>query len=82
MIIVDVEVQSIGRKYNFTLEEQVPISMLISEIREVICQKENCFLGRPENELTLSSLENGVMMSPDLSLSEYGVMNGHTLLLT
>lgn len=81
MLMVDIDVLSIGRKYNFTLEEQVPVSVIISEICEVICQKENCSLGNPENTLTLSSLENGVMMSPELTLSEYGVRNGHTLIL-
>ena len=46
MIMVDVTVPSIGRQYNFSLEEQASISMLIAEITEVICQKECCQIGR------------------------------------
>lgn len=82
MVIVDVAVMSLGRKYNFALEEEIPISVLITEICEVICQKENCLLGRPENIITLSLVESGSVMSPELTLSEYGVKNGSTLILT
>lgn len=81
MVMVDVSVLSIGRKYNFKLEEQESISVIISEICEVVCNKENCEMGNPENIFTLSLLEDGVLMSPELTLSEYGVRNGCTLLL-
>ena len=42
MIMADVYVPSIGRQYDFSLDEQAQISQLIPEIAEVICQKENC----------------------------------------
>ena len=44
MIMADVYVPSIGRQYDFSLDEQAQISHLIQEIAEVICQKENCNL--------------------------------------
>ena len=40
MIIVDIEVPSIERKYQFSVEEQVSTEILIAELAEVICQKE------------------------------------------
>ena len=42
MIMADVYVPSIGRQYDFSLDEQAVIAQLIPEIAEVICQKENC----------------------------------------
>ncbi|MCC8026241.1 MAG: hypothetical protein LIP16_13220 [Clostridium sp.] len=81
MIMVDVMVPSIGRQYNFSLEEQSPISMLIAEIAEVICQKENCCLGGSVEELTLWSREHKNMLSGQASLSQYGIANGSRLLL-
>ena len=44
MIIVDVIVPSIGRKYNFSLDEETSVALLTEEIAEAICQKENCIL--------------------------------------
>ena len=81
MIMVDVMVPSIGRQYNFSLEEQSPVSMLVAEIAEVICQKENCCLGGSAKELTLWSREHKKMLSGQASLSQYGIANGSSLLL-
>lgn len=81
MIMVDVIVPSIGRTYNFSLEENVAIHMLIAEISEVISQKENCVLdGKPE-ELTLCSMEQSRILSPEATLGKYGILNGNRLLL-
>ena len=51
MIMADVYVPSIGRQYDFSLDEQATIGLLIPEIAEVICQKENCTLGGNPAEL-------------------------------
>ncbi len=42
MILVDLEAASMGRTYNFQLDEQVKIATLMEEITEMICQKEHC----------------------------------------
>lgn len=81
MVIVDVEVVSLGRKYNFSLEEEAPISVLIAELCEIICQKENCIMGDEESRMILSSVETGSVMDPSLTLSEYGIRNGSSLIL-
>lgn len=81
MIMVDVMVPSIGRQYNFSLEEQAPVSMLIAEIAEVICQKESCRLEGSAEALTLWSQEHKVMLSGEASLSQYGIVNGNRLML-
>lgn len=41
MIMVDIQVPSVGRNYNFQLDEQVPVSSLIMEITEMVCQKKD-----------------------------------------
>lgn len=81
MIMVDVTVPSIGRQYNFSLEEQTPVSMLIAEIAEVICQKENCSLTGETGELVLCSVEQEKILAPEASLSQYGIRDGNRLLL-
>ena len=81
MIMVDISVPSVGRQYNFSLEEQTPISALIAEISEMICQKEGCPLPGDMEKLTLSSLEKEMILSPDASLSQYGIKSGSRLIL-
>ena len=36
MIIVDVIVPSIGRKYNFSLDEETSVALLTEEIRRIL----------------------------------------------
>lgn len=81
MIMVDVTVPSIGRRYDFNLEEQAQISVLIAEISEIICQKENCVLGGENEELVLCSAEQSMILSPEATLSQYGIANGSHLIL-
>lgn len=81
MIMADVFVPSIGRQYDFSLDEQAQIAQLIPEIAEVICQKENCTLGGNPDELLLCLMDRKEILSGDKCLSSYGVGNGCSLLL-
>jgi uncharacterized ubiquitin-like protein YukD len=81
MIMADVYVPSIGRQYDFSLDEQAQISHLIQEIAEVICQKENCKLGGNPDELLLCLMDDSRILSGEKCLSSYGIGNGCSLLL-
>lgn len=81
MIMADVYVPSIGRQYDFSLDEQAQIAHLIPEIAEVICQKENCTLGGNPDELLLCLMDSREILSADKCLSSYGIGNGCSLLL-
>ncbi len=81
MIMVDVSIPSIGRQYNFSLEEQALISTLLVEISEVICQKESCVLEGEAGQMLLCSRDQKTIFSPEATLSQYGIKNGARLLL-
>lgn len=81
MIIVDVEVPSLGRKYQFRLEEQVTIDTLIAELAEVICQKEQCNLKGEAAELCLCSREQKRILERSATLAWYGIRSADCLLL-
>lgn len=81
MIMADVYVPSIGRQYDFSLDEQAQIAQLIPEIAEVICQKENCTLGGNPEELFLCLMDSHEILSANKCLSSYGIGNGCSLLL-
>lgn len=81
MIMADVYVPSIGRQYEFSLDEQAQIAQLVPEITEVICQKENCTLGGDPDQLLLCLMDSREILSADKCLSSYGIGNGCSLLL-
>ena len=78
MIIVDVEVPSIERKYQFSLEEQVPVETVIAE---VICQKEQCSLKGDAGDLFLCSKESRRILDRRATLAQQGILNADRLLL-
>ena len=81
MIIVDVVVPSLERKYQFSLEEQMPVETLIAELAEIICQKEQCTLIGDTKELCLCSGEKKRILNRKATLSQQGVVNADWLLL-
>ena len=81
MIMADVYVPSIGRQYDFSLDEQATIEHLIPEIAEVICQKENCSLGGDPGRLMLCLMDTRQILDSSKCLSSYHLGNGSSLLL-
>lgn len=81
MIMADVYVPSIGRRYDFSLDEQAVIAQLIPEIAEVICQKENCSLGGDPEGLLLCLMDTHQILDSSKCLSSYRIGNGSSLLL-
>ena len=41
MILVEISVPALGRRYDFELEETASLDLLTREVVEVICQKEH-----------------------------------------
>lgn len=81
MIMVDVKVPSIGRTYNFSLEENTEIATLIAEIVEVICQKESCHLMGNAEQIALCSLDQEQILPHGNTLRQCGIHDGCRLLL-
>ena len=81
MVLVDVTVPSLGRTYDFSLDEQVPVSVLIPEMVEMICQKERCGLEGMQDKLNLCCLDTREILSPEADLRQYKIVNGKRLML-
>lgn len=81
MIIVDVEVPSLERNYQFSLEEHVPVDTLIAELAGIVCQKEQCELKGRMEELCLCSGEQKRILDRHATLAQQGIINADWLLL-
>lgn len=81
MIMVDIEVPSLGRKYQFSVEEHVSVDTLIAELAEVICQKEQCSLKGEVEKLCLCSGEQKRILKRHATLDQQEVVSADWLLL-
>lgn len=81
MILVDLEVPSLGRNYQFSLDEDTSVNLLIIEIAEMICQKERCSLDGSAEELSLYSRRKKCVLNRRTTLSRQTVSGADHLIL-
>ena len=81
MIMVDVYVPAVDREYDFCLNQNVEISLIIEEISEMIAYKEHSrIVGRVE-ELMLCDRENGRILADNKTLYACQIQTGSKLML-
>jgi len=81
MINVDVYVPALERVYNFNLDEDSRISVLIEEISDLICKKEHSSLDGIKDRFIMGSIDEKLNFNADYSLREYSVKSGEKLIL-
>ncbi|WP_026517595.1 hypothetical protein [Butyrivibrio sp. MC2021] len=81
MIVVDVFVPALDKTYNFSLNEKVRINSVITEITDMIEQKEKMTFIGDQTKLRLYSTETGSRLPIDNTLSECAVRSGKKLIL-
>ena len=81
MIIVEVSVPCIDKTYDFKLNEDIILSVIIDEIASVICQKEQCEITGEKSDFMLFKAETNQALSMNLSLFENDVKSGNKLIL-
>ncbi len=81
MIVVDVAVPSVEQVYDFALDENTQIALVIEEIAEMITQKEHCALCGNRDELLLCTYGEKAVLDRHATLKEFGIVSGSRLLL-
>lgn len=81
MIMVEINIPAIDTEYDFSLDEDVQIKLLIEEIAEMICRKEQNKLIGNEERFSLCSVDKTCILSKNKTLRDYGINNGEKLLL-
>lgn len=81
MILVDVFVPSLNNNYEFQLDENVRIELVIEEITEMICQKEHCSITGNKNELFLCRCQGESVLSRNSTLAQNQITDGGRLIL-
>lgn len=81
MVLVDVYVPAVDKTYDFNLDENAKIRVIIEEIAEMIGQKERTTIAGDVNALALCDRLAQRMLPRGLSLRECGIHNGSSMLL-
>ncbi len=81
MILVDVTVPAVGRKYDFELSEFVLVEVIIREMIEIVCQKEHRQFDDDASTLCLYSKDKNRRLYPDRTLRQCGIRSGEALIL-
>ena len=81
MVMVDVFVPAVGKEYDFHLDEEVRIGMIIEEIAEMIAHKEHTEIVGEMQKLLLCDRDSQSILQTDLSLQECGIATGAKLIL-
>ena len=81
MILVEISVPALGRRYDFELEETAPLDLLAREVVEVICQKEHLQSFEQPQPFALYNQDTACLLNNMGSLQQNGVKNGQKLIL-
>ncbi len=81
MIISEIYVPILDKRYEFRLNEDVLVCWIIEEIVSVICQKEQFDLPEIKNKFLLYKSETMQILSNNLSLYENGINTGDLMVL-
>ncbi len=81
MVLVDIYVPSVDKTYNFSLNESVGIRSIISEITEMVEQKEQVSLVGERSALQLYDSTGCTSLPAGNTLSECAIRSGSRLIL-
>ena len=80
MIIVDIEVPMLGKKYDFQIDEHVRLGDVKIEIIDMICRKEQYMVKGNMERLLIWNKETGMRLSEKYTAQEVGLVTGSCLL--
>lgn len=81
MIMVDVYVPAVDREYDFCLDQNVEISLLIEKISEMVAYKEHSRIVGSVGDLMLCDRENGRILQGGKTLHACRIQTGSKLML-
>lgn len=81
MVIVDIFVPSLDKTYNFMLDENSKVEMLMVEVIEMIDNREGLISSYAEGNFALCDRDKETVLDPDKKLGEQGIETSANLVL-
>ncbi len=81
MIIVEIYVPVTDGTYEFKLNEDVPVGVLLEELCAVVSEKEQCPVSDIKDKMMLFNYRKKSALSNNMTLFESGISTGDRLVL-
>ncbi len=81
MILVDIVVPSVEKTYDFKLEENTQIALVLEEIAEMVSRREHCGIKGNKEELLLCRYDGQIVLDKRSTLRGSGITDGCRLML-
>ena len=81
MIIVNVDVPTLGQTLDFQMGANIPLSAVQEEMVDIICRKNSCELIGDEQRMLLWDEERKILLQRHRTGSENGLVSGSHLIL-
>ena len=81
MILTDVYVPAMNAVYDFQLDENTPVHMLIDEIVEILLRKSGGSAEGKDTDFVLCGQEKGIIFDGNKTLTDYQIKNGSRLMI-
>ena len=81
MILIDIYMPVMNKKYNFQVDESALIGDVLFQIKDMICLQEQCIIAGNPDELMLWDKEKKIQLSLEATLEDYEIKTGSRFLL-
>lgn len=81
MILVDIVVPSVEKTYDFKLDENAQIALVLEEVIEMIGRCEHCKMRGNKEEVLLCRFDAQVVLDKSSTLRDCGIRDGSRLML-
>lgn len=81
MMIVEIEVPALDKKYDFQIDEEMPLAEIRQEAAEMICRKEQYAMTGDVERLLMWDAIRGTKLRLEQSAYENGLRTGSRILL-
>ena len=80
MILIDIKVMAFDKTYDFNVDENSNISVVIEEVGEMLTQMEQCGAVKNYSGMQLFTTK-GKLLKHGKTLAMYGIRDGSTLIM-
>ena len=81
MILVDIDVPVMGKRYDFQIDENMQLGMVARQIRDMICLQEQCAFTGKDEDLMLCGPSGRRILPPERTAGDCGITTGMSLVL-
>lgn len=80
MILVEVQAPAIGKRFDFELDEELQMKLVLEDISVLIAKKEQIACEN-DRDILLYGLRQETVLNRELSLTRQGIKSGDSLIL-